>query len=101
MEAKFLELQRTMALRRQGVEAALAVVRTGEGKRIMDECRAVLRAMEEGEELLLAKRTDAANAQNIRTRWVLELGSGSLVVLLVIAGTVIAIAGIVKAPAWL
>ena len=89
MEAKFLELQKTMALRRQGIDAALAVVRTGEGKRIMDECRAVLRAMEEGDQLLLAKRTDAANAQNIRTRWVLELGSGSLVVLLVIAGAVI------------
>ena len=89
VEAKFSELQKTMALRRQGMDAALAVVRTGEGKRIMDECRAVLRAMEEGDRLLLAKRTAAADAQDMRMRWVLELGSGSLLVLLVIAGAVI------------
>ena len=57
VEAKFSELQKTMALRRQsGMEAALAVVRTGEGKRIMDECRALLSAMEEEDRLLLAQR---------------------------------------------
>jgi len=78
-----------MVLRRQGREAALVVVRTGEGKRIMDECRAALSAMEEGNRLLLARRTSAAEAQNTRMRWVLELGSGSLVVLLLIAGAVI------------
>ena len=38
------------------MDAALAVVRTDEGKRIMDECRAVLLAMEKEDRRLLAKR---------------------------------------------
>src|ERR1035441_5923700 len=79
-----------MALhRKEGLYAALAAVRTGEGKRIMDECRAVLHAMEEEDQRLLATRTRAAEDQAMRTRWVLGLGSGSLMLLLVLAGAVI------------
>ena len=90
VEARFSELQNTMAMHRQeGPDAALALVRTGEGKRIMDECRAALRVMEEGDRLLLAERTEAAIAQDMRMCWVLELGSGSLLMLLVISGAVI------------
>jgi len=90
VEAEFSELQRSMALRRQrGLDAALAVVRTSEGKRIMDECRADLHAMEETDRLLLANRTRAAEAQDARRRWALRLGSGSLLMLLVIAIAVI------------
>ena len=90
VEAKFSELQKTITLRRQGrADAALAVMRTGEGKRIMDECRAALHTMEEEDRLLLAERTRAAEAQGTRMRWVLGLGSGSLLMLLIIAGALI------------
>jgi PAS domain S-box-containing protein len=90
VEAKFAELQKTITLRRQGqVDAALAVLRTGEGKRIMDACRAALHAMEEEDRLLLAKQTRAAEVQGTRMRWVLGFGSGSLLLLLAIAGAVI------------
>ena len=48
VEAKFSELQRTLALRRkEGLEVALAAIRTGELTRLTSESRAVLRAMEE------------------------------------------------------
>ena len=90
VEAKFSELQQTIALRRLGrADAALAVVRSGEGKRIMDECRAALHTMEAADRLLLAERTRAAETQGTRMRWVLGLGSGSLLMLLAIAGAVI------------
>ncbi len=90
VEAKFSELQKTIALRRQGrADEALAVVRSAEGKRIMDECRAALHTMEEEDRRLLTERTRAAEAQGTRMRWVLGLGSGSLLMLLVIAGAVI------------
>ena len=53
------------------------------------ECHALLRAVEEEERGLLAKRSAAVEAQALRTRWVLGLGSGSLLMLLVVAGAVI------------
>ena len=61
--AKLAELQRTIELRRtQGLEAALKIVLTGEGKRTMDEIRRVLAAMELEERDLLKQRADAAEA---------------------------------------
>ncbi len=87
--ARFLSLWETVETRRRGAEDALAKVRTGEGERIMDQCRAMLRAIDVEERGLLAKRTEAAGSQALRTRWVLGLGSSSLLVLLVIAGAVI------------
>ncbi len=90
VEVTFSALRRAIALRdTKGHEAALALVRTGESQRIMDQCRAALDAMEGAEHDLLTKRSEAADAQVLRTRWVLGLGSGSLLILLVIAGAVI------------
>jgi PAS domain S-box-containing protein len=90
VKAKFDVIQRTISLRRGGnPDAALAVVKTHEGKRIMDQCRAVLHDMREEDRRLLAVRTRAAEAQAMRTRWVLGLGSGSLMLLLFIAALVI------------
>jgi len=90
VDARLAVLQRNIDIRRHvGPGAAAAQVRTGEGARIMDQCRILLRAVEEEEQGLLAKRSTEAEALALRTRWVLGLGSGSLLMLLVIAITVI------------
>ncbi len=90
LEAKFSELQRTLALRRkEGLEVPLAAIRTGELRRLTSESRAVLRAMESDGRALVAERTQEAEAEATRTRWVLGLGSGSLLMLLAIGGAVI------------
>ena len=72
-----------------GAEAAAGRIGTNRGEQIMDECRAALNALKEEERGLLAKRSTAVEEVARRTRWVLGLGSGSLLVLLVIAGAVI------------
>ena len=78
------EFQTAMALRRsESLEAIIASVRTGAAKRSMDECRAALAGMEEEDRSLLIARTDAAEVQDRRMRWLLGLGSGSLLAFLV------------------
>ena len=72
-----------------GIEAAAAVVRAGEGDRVMLECRKALRALEEDQKRQLAQRSAAAESVALRTRWVLGLGSASLLLLLLMAGVVI------------
>jgi PAS domain S-box-containing protein len=90
IEAKFAELHRSVELRRkEGAEAALAAIRTEELRRLTAQSRAVLRAMESEGRALLAKRTQEAEAQATRMRWVLGLGSGSLLMLLAAGGSVI------------
>ncbi len=90
LEAKFSELQRTLAVRRkEGLEVALAAIRTGDLPRLRSESRRVLRAMESEGRALVAKRTHEAEDEATRTRWVLGLGSGSLLMLLAVGGTVI------------
>ena len=90
IEAKISELERTLALRRKdGLEVALAAIRTGDLQRLTSESRTVLRAMESGGRALVAKRTQEAEDEATRARWVLGLGSGSLLMLLAIGGTVI------------
>ena len=87
---KIAALNRTIALRRMGrAEDALSVVRTGEGKRIMDEFRAVVAAMRADERDLLARHTAEADIDASRTRWVIGLGGGTLLTLLLFAGAVI------------
>ncbi|MGO9306727.1 MAG: PAS domain-containing protein [Candidatus Korobacteraceae bacterium] len=88
--AKFAELESSITMRRKkGADAAVALVRTGDGKQLMDESRALLRALEEEDRRLLFERAQAAEVQGVRVRWVLGLGSGSLLLLLAFAGAVI------------
>jgi len=56
------------------------------GTAVMDRLRASLDAVDGEEQRLLHLRTTAAAQADSRTRWILGLGSGSLVFLLVIAG---------------
>lgn len=59
MEAKLAELANTIELRRnQGFEAALKVVRTGAGKKSMDDMRRLLDEMDREEREALKKRAD-------------------------------------------
>jgi PAS domain S-box-containing protein len=52
----------------------------------MDQLRTTLDEVDDEERRLLHRRTMAAAAEDSRTRWKLGLGSGSLVLLLVLAG---------------
>ncbi len=72
--------------KRQGMPAALGLIRTSRGGRLMDQLRAILDAVDEEEHQLIHIRTLAADAADSRTRWILGLGSGSLVFLLILAG---------------
>ena len=74
---------------RTGGAAAIALLRNGEGSQYMEQIRTMLRAAETEEEALLVRRETAADAQESRVRWVLGLGTASLLVLLVLAGVVI------------
>jgi PAS domain S-box-containing protein len=89
-EDKFAELKKTIALRQKGdMAGALDLVRTGRGKRIMDEYREVLRRVEEKERRLLMERIESSRTQALRVRWVLGFGNGGLMILLLIAGAAI------------
>ena len=72
--------------KQQGPAAVSELIRTVRGGKLMDELRAGLGAVDEEEHRLLSSRTAAAQAADSRTRWVLGLGMGSLVLLLVLAG---------------
>ena len=72
--------------RRQGAAAAADLVRSSGGKELMDQLRAMVDAVDEEERRLLESRTVAAGAADSRTRWILGLGTGSLVLLLILAG---------------
>jgi len=83
-------LAKTLAASRiEGVTAAS--VRNGmkSGTAAMDRLRADMDAVDGEERRLLHLRTMAATRADSRTRWILGLGSGSLVILLVIAGATI------------
>jgi PAS domain S-box-containing protein len=52
----------------------------------MQQLLAILDVVNDEERRLLDSRTEAAGAADARTRWILGLGSGSLVLLLILAG---------------
>ena len=67
-DAKLAELDETIQLRRKsGPQAALQVVRSDRGQRIMDDLRAVMNEMETREQELLEARSDAVNVVSHRT----------------------------------
>jgi len=83
-------LKRAVELRKASeVEAALTLVRSGEGELDMEELRSTLDEVIGEEHRLLAERTAEAKLQATRGRWILGLGSGALVLLLVFASAII------------
>jgi signal transduction histidine kinase len=91
LQRKLDELAQTVALRRDaGPDAALAVVRTDLGLHVMEQVEGLLRRMRDAEEHLLeARRQDLDHAESV-TRW-LAVGASTLaVVLLAVAGQLLA-----------
>lgn len=76
VEEKRDELRRTVDLRqREGYEAAVQVVLTDEGQRIMDRLRALIDEMHEEEESLLWKRDRAAQTRTAASLTIIIVGS--------------------------
>src|ERR1700685_2060560 len=85
-QRKIAELERTIALRRSdprhGFDAALKIVKTDEGKQLMDEMRGVAAEMQDAE---VRRRDDAfkaADAISRRLLWIATLVSPLAVVLM-------------------
>jgi PAS domain S-box-containing protein len=90
VDRRLASLRLTIEVRQSaGLAAAVERVRSGDGDRIMEQCLAALHDAQHVEIELLASRAASAEAQGLTTRWVLGLGSGSLLIMLVIAGAVI------------
>jgi len=85
LESKFAELKQTIELRKdeaKGFEAALKVVKTDVGKKIMDDMRKVIGDMENEEHGLLKRRSDEAQASAQNTLYTIVIGSASAFVFL-------------------
>lgn len=83
-------LDRALSVRRdQSFQAAIDIVRTGQGARVMEQIRSMLDAVKSEEHNLLTQRTQVASAQAARTRWALAMGPALLVALLIFAGVII------------
>ncbi|KAA2235994.1 hypothetical protein F0L46_17175 [Salinarimonas soli] len=85
IEAKFGELARTVELRGQSFDAALRVVRTDEGQRLMEEIATRVQAFEQSERARLVARTGALES---RATWATRYAG--LTVLLALGSAVIA-----------
>jgi signal transduction histidine kinase/DNA-binding response OmpR family regulator/CHASE3 domain sensor protein len=84
---KLSELRETIDLRRAGdAAAALAIVRTGRGKSIMQRLRAELQVMMDNEQRLLEQRSDQWRASLSSAAEVALGGTGLLLVLIMGAG---------------
>ena len=72
---KLDELQETIKFRRDsGLDAALPVIRTDRGRRIMDDIRALVASMERREGSLLDERNRAANEVARNALWTVAIG---------------------------
>ncbi|HUI56296.1 MAG TPA: PAS domain S-box protein [Bryobacteraceae bacterium] len=90
LQARLDTLASAMEVRRQhGMAAVPYLIRTTRGGKLMDQLRAILDAVDLEERRLLHIRSTAASAADSRMRWILGLGSGSLVLLLVLAAAAI------------
>jgi methyl-accepting chemotaxis protein len=86
---KYRELQETIDLRKdkdKGVEAALQVVRTDRGKKVMDEIRKVITEMKDEENELLKKRSDEAQLSAHNAKSTILIGALVSFVLLSVVG---------------
>jgi methyl-accepting chemotaxis protein len=74
--AKLAELKQTIDLRRSGnVDETVKIIRGGEGKRIMDNLRAILAEMENEERTLLQKRAEEGEAAASGAKAVIVFGT--------------------------
>jgi methyl-accepting chemotaxis protein len=88
-EGKFADLQETIDLRKdkiKGFDAALQMVRTDKGKRVMDEIRKALEAMAGEENSLLIKRSDEAQASAKNANFTIVFGTLAAFIVLALAG---------------
>jgi PAS domain S-box-containing protein len=87
---KLAELRDTIRLRKQsGFDAALPVILTDRGKKIMDELRGVVSEMKAREQMLLEERTTAAEAATNRALVALLVWMPLALVLLAAAGVLL------------
>ena len=89
IESKFTELQQTIDLRKdeaKGFEAALQVVKSNLGKKVMDDIRKVVADMESEEKDLLKQRSEEAQASAQNTTHTIVIGTASSFVLLSLVG---------------
>lgn len=71
------------------ITTALEQIRNGQGRQAMDQLRSAVNAFRNEELDLLKLRQAAADVEASRERWVLGLGCGALIALLVLASAVI------------
>src|SRR6266478_5455603 len=91
-EGKFAELLETIDLRKDkanGFDAALKIVRTDKGKKVMDEIRKTIDEMTSEENTLLTKRSDEAQAGARNATLTIVFGTLSAFIVLALAGFVI------------
>ena len=87
---KLSELQGTIDLRRQkGLEAAVAMVLTDQGKKTMDDIRNLIGEMEGEERQLLQRRSEESEASAQSTRYTIVFGTLAAFVLLGITSLVV------------
>jgi methyl-accepting chemotaxis protein len=88
--AKLAELKRTIDQRRtQGFEATQKAVQAGEGKKVMDDLRKVLGAMDQEERTLMKERSDAAEASASGAKTTISVGALAAFLFVGLAGFVI------------
>jgi methyl-accepting chemotaxis protein len=91
-EGKFAELQETIDLRKdktKGFDAALQIVRSDKGKRVMDEIRKTIGEMAREEKMLLIKRSDEAQASAKNATFTILFGTLAAFIVLALAGFVL------------
>ncbi len=93
IEAKFQEIQQTIDLRKadpqKGQEAALAMVRTGEGKKVMDQIRDRMKDFKDAETVILGQREADAKASALAVYWTVGASTGLALVLVAVLGYLI------------
>jgi len=90
INVKLALLEHTLAVRRQqSFQAAIEIVRAGQGAVLTNQIRTILEDMNGEEYRSLDQRTRLAASQAAQTRWALAMGPALLVALLILAGVVI------------